>query len=530
MEPFVNIVERIKINPNDWNAYKQLGDHYMGKNVNQAYLCYEQARGLCKDEIHRAMLYEKMEICSKCENFEVNPASFVILSYNSREMMIECLESIRKNCVPGSYEIVVVDNCSSDGIREYLMEQKDLKLRLNETNTSFAVGCNQGARLTRPENDIFLLNNDTVVPPLALFYLRMGLYADEMVGAAGPTSNAVKIAQLPDCSFSTKEEWLNHTSDIHLPGENCLEYMAWLVGFALLIKRKAWDFVGNLDERFVRGNFEDTDWGFRLNLAGYKSVLCHNSFIFHYGSVSMKKDLAAYNKSLKDNEERLNRKLGIEFHYFMPCRREIVDSIQEMPEHEFSVLEIGCGFGHTLSRLQYRYPRARVVGIEKEELAAKIGNNITNIICADVEKEPLPFEKEQFDYIIMADVVNHFEDAKEVLLKIKGYLKPEGKLYITTPNPMRAKTFLAILKGKYATIDSQYMDSKAKHFYTKDEMIGLLSEAGIPAVSLLNMVSDQDSQNQEEKDILEAIKNLSGVTIGKDFHVENYVFTAQRRG
>ena len=85
--------------------------------------------------------------------------AFIILSYNGRDLTEACIESIRKNCTDVCYEIVVVDNASEDGSREWLQQQKDLKLLFNDENQGFPRGCNQGIALADPKSDIFLLNN-----------------------------------------------------------------------------------------------------------------------------------------------------------------------------------------------------------------------------------------------------------------------------------------------------------------------------------------------------------------------------------
>ena len=310
---FESIYSLLKENSQNYKGYRRLGNLYYEININQAYLCYEQAWGLCDDMQEKTVLEALMQACRENSTFQVRPASFIILSYNAKDMMIDCLESIRIGCVPGSYEIVVVDNDSQDGIRDYLVEQKDIILHLNDHNTSFAEGCNQGVKLANPYNDIFLLNNDTIVPPRALFYMRLSLYEAEDIGSVGAMTNSGYVPQIAPGSFGTKEEWLNHTKDIHLPLLRPNENTVWLVGFALLIRRKAWDYAGSLDERFARGNREDTEYGFRLISAGYRNVLCHNAFIYHYGHVSMGKDPEAYNRSLQENKQRLTEKLGFDF-------------------------------------------------------------------------------------------------------------------------------------------------------------------------------------------------------------------------
>src|SRR3954471_17892234 len=100
--------------------------------------------------------------------------SVVIVTYNSRENIRVCLESLRR-CGriagtdaaaerDGLHEIIVVDNNSRDGTQDYLRSQGDIRAILNAGNSGFSKGCNQGAAVATGEFVIFL-NPDTLVTP-----------------------------------------------------------------------------------------------------------------------------------------------------------------------------------------------------------------------------------------------------------------------------------------------------------------------------------------------------------------------------
>lgn len=142
----------------EYIIYEKLGDEHIGGNINQAYLCYENAEFLCKDENIRAGLTEKKNKLLCNNSLSVRKTSIIIVSYNCMYMMQKCIEAIRSSCPEEACEIVVVDNASSDGIREWLCEQEDIKVILLDENVGFPVGCNIGAQYSEPENDILLLN------------------------------------------------------------------------------------------------------------------------------------------------------------------------------------------------------------------------------------------------------------------------------------------------------------------------------------------------------------------------------------
>ena len=102
-------------------------------------------------------------------------------------------------------------------------------------------------------------------------------------------------------------------------------------------------------------------------------------------------------------------------------------------DESISVLEIGCGLGETLERIRYMYPNSKVKGIEIVEAVVELGSKKLNIVQGDIEKMDLSNEDE-YDYIIMADVVEHLREPENVLNIIKSCLKQDGYVIFSIPN------------------------------------------------------------------------------------------------
>ncbi|MDE5873938.1 MAG: glycosyltransferase family 2 protein, partial [Lachnospiraceae bacterium] len=267
---FSFIEKGLLYNYKNYELYLLLGNYYAARNVNQAYLCYENALYFCEGTEDYEYISELLDNFKKENSVNVPPYSFVILSYNTLELTRKCIESIRRNCKKGSYEIIIVDNASSDGSLEYLRQQEDIALIANDVNVGFPAGCNQGIAESAQGNDIMLLNSDTIVMPNAMFTLRMGLYASEDNGTAGCVTNFSGNSQIIGESFESIADYENYSIKNNIMREHIYEYKAWLVGFALLLKRSALDCVGEgLDERFSPGNFEDDDLCLRMLSMGY---------------------------------------------------------------------------------------------------------------------------------------------------------------------------------------------------------------------------------------------------------------------
>lgn len=237
--------------------------------------------------------------------------SIIILTYNHLEdYTIPCIESIRRTC--DDYEIIVVDNASTDGTVEWLRQQKDIKLIANSENAGFAKGCNQGAKLAIGD-DILFLNNDTIMCENSLKNLVHGLWANKKVKVA-----AVSAYQNADFGWRdkerikkiSKEEWVAFGNIYNNCPNTGIVITKFIMAFAMLIKKYVWDEMGGFDERFGLGNYEDDDFCKRLLLAGHKFGIVSHAFIYHKWHGSWEKEQLS--ELLKTNKKIFNDKWGID--------------------------------------------------------------------------------------------------------------------------------------------------------------------------------------------------------------------------
>ena len=414
------------------------------------------------------VIQEAMDALEKEQIISVAPASIVILSYNQRELTQKCLESIRATCPKSAYEIVVVDNASEDDSVEYLRQQSDIILIENKENEGFPRGCNIGARKSAKDNDIFLLNNDTELFDNSLFMLRMGLYESPENGAAGACSNYVSNLQQIVKPFDSIEQWKEFARTLQIPEEKTLEDKPYLVGFALLIRRSIWDKVGELDERFTPGNFEDNDYGFRVMEAGYHNVLCHNCFIYHKGSSAFgkRKD---FGNLLQNNQQKMCEKWGFDAEYSLYPRLEIVNLITSSKNDKMRILDVGCALGATIRRIKYQFPEAEVYGVEEREIIGRLAGSNYPITATNLDNLDFLEDADQFDYVILEDAIGFMDHPENLLVKVQGYLKPEGILIACVPNVMHYEILQNYLLG-------HWNHENLNKSYTAESAIKLLTE------------------------------------------------------
>jgi len=244
--------------------------------------------------------------------------SIIVPVYNQLEYTKLCVESIQRY-TSFPYELIFVDNGSTDGTDKYLKTIPKAKIITNSTNYGFAKACNQGIRIASGDY-ILLLNNDVVVTEGWLRRMVRCAESDSKIGLVGPVSNYVGSSNQLDqaAKYSTLEEMGQYAEQIAEKNKGHWVEMPdsdRLVGFCLLIKREVIDTIGLLDERFVLGFFEDDDYCMRAREAGYKLMIAKDVFIHHFGSRTFKgnnidvRAVGIHNRKLFNNKWKVKQLL-----------------------------------------------------------------------------------------------------------------------------------------------------------------------------------------------------------------------------
>jgi N-acetylglucosaminyl-diphospho-decaprenol L-rhamnosyltransferase len=225
---------------------------------------------------------------------DVVDMSIVLVCWNNKAYLDPCLKSLYEGELKSSFDVIVVDNGSTDGSQQMLAEKyPDVKLIQNEGNVGLGKASNQGIEATKGRF-VLLLNNDTLVNGSALDVLVEYLDANPEAGAtAGKLLNPDGSFQSGFAPFSTLlEEFLivTHIGEILWPGypshgdSNEIKETGWMSSACLLVRRAALDQIGLLDEGyFIYG--DEADLQYRLNKAGWKVVFLPSSTIIHFGGV-----------------------------------------------------------------------------------------------------------------------------------------------------------------------------------------------------------------------------------------------------
>jgi GT2 family glycosyltransferase len=224
--------------------------------------------------------------------------SISIVNYNSSNLLKACLESVFKYPPRCSFEVIVVDNDSSDDIDEVAALFSKVHFIRNRGNVGFAMANNQALAIARGEHFV-LLNPDTEVQDGTLDALMRclddhpgaGLIAAKLLNLDGTPQIGFNVRRLPTLTSAATQlllidEWFPSNSITLRAACRNLDYdrlqeVEQPAASALLLPRRVWEKVGGFDERFINW-YNDVDLCERIRDAGWPILFCPDAKVLHH--------------------------------------------------------------------------------------------------------------------------------------------------------------------------------------------------------------------------------------------------------
>lgn len=242
-------------------------------------------------------------------------ASIIIVNFNSRPFLETCLTSLKTNTdIP--YEIIVVDNHSSDDSVAFLQKinQPEIKLILNQSNFGFTKACNQG--ISQSGGDILVtMNPDILIPKGWLSRLCWHLLNNSNTLAVGPKGIGIggPQAAIP-LSYSSKLEAADRKFATVYRRQS--EPVKFIIGCLFLFDRRLIEKIGYFDENMPLGA-DDFDISLRIRKAGYQLRVALDVLIKHFCHVSFNHSDISECKRLENiSYQHFNKKWAKELREF----------------------------------------------------------------------------------------------------------------------------------------------------------------------------------------------------------------------
>jgi len=219
--------------------------------------------------------------------------TIIIPVFNNIDYTKECIKSIYKNTDLNSFKLLIIDNASTDGTENYLLELKSIynnfEFIKNDKNLGFAKACNLAVENSNTEKILFL-NNDTVVTPNWLKILNNELENNPKVKIVGSKllykDNTIQHAGIVFSNFKNSSGQNLHYHIYRFfpsnhPFVNKKRYFQALTGACILTYKDFFVKVGKFNENYLNGS-EDVDFCLKAGEYGAKILYCPKSVVYHH--------------------------------------------------------------------------------------------------------------------------------------------------------------------------------------------------------------------------------------------------------
>ena len=206
----------------------------------------------------------------------MDEVAFIIPVFNQLHYTRNCLGSLNRDGVEDR-NIVLVDNGSTDGTREFLASRPELKVISNEKNLGCSAAWNQGVEKAASADWKIVINNDVIVAP----GFRGSLVDFATETACDIISPAMTEGELDYDFEQFSSEFLGKMAAVRRLGTAS--------GVCFMVHRRVFDKIGVFDVKLGQAGYEDEDFFRRARAAGFQLAMTGRAYLHHFGSVTQKK-------------------------------------------------------------------------------------------------------------------------------------------------------------------------------------------------------------------------------------------------
>ena len=430
---------------------------------------------------------------SRAGGLAVEKLSILIVTCNNLEQTKTCLSTLSNALPVLPVEIIVIDNGSTDGTREYLAQFEDVQV-IERDDRIPAAAWNAGAR--QATGDVLLFaHNDVFFTKNCLRRMIAVLRETPDAGAVGVYTNRTRFcsihglapyydaAGIQAAADRIEREWAART-ELMILDSPCL-----------LVWREAYERIGGFDESYHAPGVGPVDASFRFHQKGYH-LYCAGTYVHH------NEDSFAINgidprETYLEQLPHFQKIWGTEPLYSTHERWEMLSEF-DIRRPGVRVLDVGCACGSNLMAIRSQNPSAQLYGIELNPRTASVARCFGEVTAEDVEQLDRPEWDGTFDVIIAGDVIEHLRDPWAALRHFHRLLKPGGLLLTSVPNVANIDILLHMLEGRWDYADAGILDRTHVRFFTRATITEMLQDAGFTVEKIRKTHSIEETQSSHQ--------------------------------
>ncbi len=465
---------------------------------------------------------------------ESDCVSILIIAYNRLDKTKRCVESVIKYTKDVNYELILVDNGSSDGTMDYFksLDRNNVRIIKITKNLQVAYGIFIGTKYCTGKYIAFL-NNDMIVTKSWLYNIMKCFKSDENIGLVCAMSSNISNYQQVDFTYGNYDEMQEKAADFNQSDPKKWHERLRLITAGSVYKTECIHISGNFDYGFYH-DFADDDLTFHIRRAGYKTVLCKDTFVCHDHVTGTEKEPGEFERSIKIGRENFKRKYyGVDAwddvnNYELEMVR-LIESPKEKNEISVLGVDVLCGTPILEVKNKLKEFDAFHVTLSAFSEKAKYFVDLSTICqgeveCDRIEYLPEYFTKEQFDYIIIGKEINLYSEPLKLLTDSFSLLKEGGQLLLKLRNTYDIKSFFNIL-GKDLGLNNEYPIN-----WTANDFTDWLSALGGVVKSFGAEYYTLDSNSSARLSEIIKYANVTSDTdhIKNKMLIRNYVFNISK--
>jgi GT2 family glycosyltransferase/glycosyltransferase involved in cell wall biosynthesis len=239
--------------------------------------------------------------------------SVIIPVFNKVDLTLNCIDSLAKQQTNYAFEVIVIDNASSDETPEMVSTIPGLRYFRNSENMGFVDACNQGAALAHGKIIVFL-NNDTVTSDSWLQALVHRLESDASIGLVG-SKLLYPDGSLQEAGGIIFSDGTGHNFGKHAdPGDYRFNYVRdvdYCSGASIAISKALFNEIGGFDQRYAPAYYEDTDLAMSVRKVGKRVVYEPHSIVTHIEGATSGTDVnSGFKRYQAINHKKFVKKWG----------------------------------------------------------------------------------------------------------------------------------------------------------------------------------------------------------------------------
>lgn len=463
--------------------------------------------------------------------------SIVFVAYNNLEKLtkpaIECLLKYTQGI---DYELILLDNGSTDETLAYFMHipyQRKKIIRVTKN-----VGAFYGQYKAFPHckgKYIAILPNDILVTKNWLKNMLICAESDERIGLVTPLTDNCSNQQSVNLGYKDFEDMQEKAALFNQSNPKTWHERIRLMPILPLIRREAWQLY-HADHAFIY-NFADDDLSFQYRHQGYKLILCGDVFVHHEGSSVVGKNKEKYREDLVKGREIFRRKYhgvdawedvnNYESHLFdvFPFERVAIKS-------GVRILGIDVRCGTPILELKNKL---KVIGIDNATLSvffrdAKYWQDLKSIcegevLCDRIAYFPEAVANNLFDYVMLGEPINSYENPYWLLRVIADKLLMNGLMTIKVKNLFNIEYFVELEKNTQKENSVSKINIEEFEKTLNDNHCKILKKAAV----IYKAITESDKAA-----VIERVRSMIGSEnreeIINDLFVMEYIFVIEKVG